>query len=413
MEPALIVIKNCIMKHPVDNKVLMLIFSLVLALTSCAPTRKPIPIGLIPKEEPLKQADITYGRRVLDELNKQFPISNNRADYQRVKQIVDRLTTETRTNREPWFLYVLNADSVVNAGATRGNHIFVWSGLLRALPNDSDLASVLSHEIAHVLAHHPRENPAETINSALSNAAGVTTRAIIDTTHGNSAAPYGAIAQAVVTEAMKGFIVNPESQRQELEADRIGLFIMAESGYRPEEVVDFWYAAQYDPNFANSDFLPFLSSHPSSKNRLRELKRILPLAKDRYYKTNSYHNPHNKRSKSNTPSPQPLHRHANERYVYNPPFLRGHNALNSRHPLNITTTQWEASRPRVPVYAQPFKDYKLSLRDELKLREKVAVVCRFEKFLRVIHPVKGYVEASDLKPRNRSIAFNKLENCRN
>jgi len=231
----------------VSNKRLTLLVSLtiiVCAITGCAPSRALIPPGVIPKQTPLTRQDVQYGRSVLNAFSKSMPPSTNPKDQRLVESIVTRLARGAQADRDPWFTYILQDDSIVNAAATRGNHVFVWSGLLRTLPRESDVAAIIAHEMGHVLAQHTRDNPAEKINSIISDAAGITTRTIMNSTRGSSASPYGAIAQSVVTQAMKGFIVNPESQRQELEADQIGLFIMTDSGYRPEDVLAFWADVQ-------------------------------------------------------------------------------------------------------------------------------------------------------------------------
>lgn len=408
--------------HPRTNIALgkvslhLLIMLLISVCFGCAPTRAPIPPGVIPDQRPLTRSDVEYGKAVLHAFTRSMPLSHNRRDQQFVESIVRKLSHGAHADQDPWFTYILEDDSIVNAGATRGNHVFVWSGLLRTLPRESDVAAIIAHEMGHILAQHTRENPAEKINSTISNAAGITTRTIMNSTAGNAAA-YGAIAQTVVTEAMKGFIVNPETQRQELEADQIGLFIMVDSGYRPEDVLAFWSAVRDDSRFgANS--IEILSSHPSSYSRLRALEKLLPMARRRYLarfggredkpasKKESRRGRTLKERSSKLPAPQ-------ESFHLDPPVgQRGREAFNVTlsSDEDRELTDWEITNQDVPVFEVP-DDRTNHPFHRLKLREKVVVLCRFPEWYRVLAPVKGFVHKSNLRP-SRGIDEARVKPCR-
>jgi predicted Zn-dependent protease len=73
----------------------------------------------------------------------------------------------------------------------------------------------------------------------------------------------------------------PYSRKHEYEADRLGLIFMAMAGYNPNEAVDFW--SRMEKLSGGSSTPEFLSTHPSSKKRIEEMKKNLPEAL-RYYK---------------------------------------------------------------------------------------------------------------------------------
>ncbi len=76
-------------------------------------------------------------------------------------------------------------------------------------------------------------------------------------------------------------ILLPYSRKQELEADRIGLVIMALAGYDPRKAVEFWERmSKMSPN----SIPEFLSTHPSHKRRVQEIKKFLPEALKYYRK---------------------------------------------------------------------------------------------------------------------------------
>ena len=249
-------------------------------IAACGPSRPPIPVGEIPTPPLVSRSDEEYGRNVLMTLTRTYPVEQNRAALNRVLDVVYRLADASGTGNDPWHIYILRGDSVMNAAATRGNYVFVWSGLLRQIDSDSELATVLGHELGHVLAGHTQSTPQEEAASIIAQASGGVVGSMI-----SSQGPYGAaagIAGSVVSEAVKAFIVNPESQRLELEADQIGLFLMADAGYNPVRAVEFWERFGEKLGHAPSA-AQFLSSHPSHEARITRLKALLPEAMQRYY----------------------------------------------------------------------------------------------------------------------------------
>lgn len=247
-----------------------------LALTSCAANRIPVKPGTIPTQNrTITEADQKTGSTVLKQLTKKYPISNNVNYIDRVDRVVLRLTNSIKANTNPWQTYVLTGDDVVNAAATRGNYIFVWTGMLKKAKTDAELASVIAHEIGHVLANHVMPTPGEQVNQALSGIAGAVTREVIVAKGGGM---LGQLGGQLIEELFSGFIVNPGSQKLELEADHIGLFIMARAKYDPRAALSFWKKLKNDPKFNSNNTLEFLSTHPATDTRIVELEKLMPLA---------------------------------------------------------------------------------------------------------------------------------------
>ena len=74
--------------------------------------------------------------------------------------------------------------------------------------------------------------------------------------------------------------VYPYSRDRELEADHIGMFLMADAKYDPKSAVEFWERAMSDPSFSSS--LAFFSTHPPAERRLEKLRSFLPEATRRF-----------------------------------------------------------------------------------------------------------------------------------
>ena len=272
----------------------LLLILIVTVLTACASSRPPVPVGTIPKPPPLSLSDEQYGHRVLGDLTRRFPLDTNDKRIGRVRNVVEKLTKSDLTGSDPWHVYVLVDNEFKNAAATRGNHIFIWTAMIDQLRNNDELASILAHEVAHVLAGHTNPDPAEQVSEILSGVAGIATRI---TVQGSNASGLAQVSGALVKELIKGLIVNPGTQRKELEADHVGLMLMAEAKYDPRKAIKFWERAQRDPDFGGGRSSAFFSSHPSSVKRLESLNAALPEAMKRYRGEKRSYKPKKKKSK--------------------------------------------------------------------------------------------------------------------
>ena len=139
-----------------------------------------------------------------------------------------------------------------NAFVLPGGKVFVFSGILQLTRNDSGLAAVLGHEIAHNLANHVGERMSSDLGTNF-----LMWPMIILT------APFGGLPllmQLFGWGALDLAFGRPMNRRQETEADFIGLMMMAEACYDPREAASFWArmekAHQMEPP-------EWLSTHPS------------------------------------------------------------------------------------------------------------------------------------------------------
>jgi Zn-dependent protease with chaperone function len=251
--------------------------ALLVASSGCGPSRAVIPPGEIPPAPQVSAEDEQYGHNVLSELTRQYPLERSDAAINSVRDIVERLARAANAANEPWHVFVLRGDSVVNAAATRGNYVMVWTGLLRLARTEGELATVLAHELGHLLAGHTQPTAAEEASAIIAQTTGDIAGQVLATQ--GSYGVLASIAGSLVTEAIKAVAVNPESQRQELEADQIGFFLMADAGYDPNEALAIWSTLSADNG---GSALQFLSSHPANEERLEALRALLPRAVRRY-----------------------------------------------------------------------------------------------------------------------------------
>ena len=257
----------------------LLISLFFLFLVGCSAGRKPIPPGVIPEQVSVAAEDEQYGQQVLAELTDNYKLDTDDARINRTRDIVGRLADAANAGKNPWNVYVLFDNAIKNAAATRGNYIFVWTGMVNAVQNDDELAAILAHEMGHVLAQHTMPDPMEEISGAISGIAGSVAGQVISARGGPSI--LAELGEDLVKASINALISNPEQQRKELEADQIGLFLMADARYNPQHAADFWQRVKTDPDFQGNGLL-FFSTHPSSEERLKQIQKYLPDAIIRY-----------------------------------------------------------------------------------------------------------------------------------
>lgn len=241
----------------------------------CSTQRRQFAPGEIPQITDVSEADEQYGHEVLNMMMDQYTLDREDQHISRVRTIVDKLAESANSNSAPWHVYVFADDSVENAAATRGDYIFVWTGILNKVRNDDELAAVLAHEISHVLAGHTQPTPAEEYSQMISEVSGEVTSQVISS-QGNIGI-LANLAGSLTKALIESMIINPEEQRKELEADQIGLFLMAKANYDPKKSVEFWERMNNE-GFGDLGPVQFLTSHPDSQARLEQLNRLLPEA---------------------------------------------------------------------------------------------------------------------------------------
>jgi predicted Zn-dependent protease len=193
-------------------------------------------------------------------------LNTNKAQLERVTRIARRLVAATPTFRADaagwnWQFNVQKTDDL-NAYCMPGGRIMVYSGLIDKLDlTDAELATVLAHEVAHALREHTRERVSRAYGQQLV-LQGVAAVTGVSETTANMA---NMVAQ--VTFQL------PFSREQESESDTIGLELMARAGFDPRAAVTLWNKMGAAERAGTPKFL---STHPSPKDRVKEIEKLLP-----------------------------------------------------------------------------------------------------------------------------------------
>ena len=163
-----------------------------------------------------------------------------------------------------WDYVLVDNDKVVNAWCMPGGKIAVYTGLLKITKNTDALSIVMGHEIAHAVARHSleRASQAMTINLG-TTVADIFLGGAINRTRNT-------VGRNTGLDIFQLGIMNPFGRKQETEADYLGLIFSSLAGYDIRESIKLWQR-MYDKKKGKEPPV-FLSTHPSSKKRIENLK---------------------------------------------------------------------------------------------------------------------------------------------
>ena len=142
----------------------------------------------------------------------------------------------------------------------------VYTGILPVTTDDTGLAVVMGHEIAHATQRHGTERVSRTmpIDTAISIFAQNQDQAQIAN---------------LLSQLGLGL---PWGRSDELEADRVGLMYMAKAGYDPRKAVDFWSRMAELSGGQGEGLNEYFSTHPSNTRRIEQIQEMLPEALELY-----------------------------------------------------------------------------------------------------------------------------------
>ncbi len=212
------------------------------------------------------------GKQAWNELLKTEKRSTDAAKIAMLQRIGPRLAKAAAKPSYNW-TFVVFQSATPNAFALPGGYVAVYDSLFAYAANDAELAAVVGHEIGHVLARHGGERMSQ--NSA-TNVFSSVVGAVSEVFYQGS----GTIASGAAGTAGQLGLLLPYSRSQELEADYLGLMLMAKAGYDPAAAIAFW--EKFGKLSSNSKLSEFFSTHPIGSSRIAELKKRLPEAQAIY-----------------------------------------------------------------------------------------------------------------------------------
>ncbi|NTW25124.1 MAG: M48 family metallopeptidase [Lentimicrobium sp.] len=218
-----------------------------------------------------------------DFLSQNPPLPGSRPDVVMVKNVgarisaaVEKFLNENGMSKKAdsfdWEFNLVESPDA-NAWCLPGGKVVVYTGILKYSKDESGLAVIMGHEIAHAVANHGGERMSQQLAVV---AGGISleiamqeqpsqTRDIFNLAYGLGST-LGTLAY---------------SRTHEYEADKLGMVFMAMAGYNPERALTFWENMAAIPGVAPPELL---STHPNSENRIKAIREYIPKANNYFLK---------------------------------------------------------------------------------------------------------------------------------
>jgi predicted Zn-dependent protease len=206
------------------------------------------------------------GEAFLRQLRQRVEIIDNQHITNYINELGNRLASASK-EPESTFRFIVVNQKDINAFAVPGGLIGVHSGLILATRNESELASVLAHEIAHITQHHIARTVESAQRLSLPAIAGLIAAVI-------AGANNPQIGQAAVAAIMAGNVqmqIN-FTRIHEREADRVGMQILANAHFDPRDMPNFFERLQAVYRYYEDGIPDFLRTHPVTTERIAEAR---------------------------------------------------------------------------------------------------------------------------------------------
>jgi predicted Zn-dependent protease len=206
------------------------------------------------------------GQAFFRNLHSQAEISQDLDVQQYIESVGEKLVARSDTPGNPFHFFVV-MDSNINAFAGPGGYIGVNAGLLTATEAESELASVMAHEIAHVTQRHLYRAFEAASQLSIPTAAAMLAAILLGT-------QSPAMGQAALMAIQAG---NVQAQinftrENEQEADRVGMQILSGSNYDPHSMPVFFERLQQATRYAGNGIPEFLRTHPVTTSRISDTR---------------------------------------------------------------------------------------------------------------------------------------------
>jgi beta-barrel assembly-enhancing protease len=185
-------------------------------------------------------------------------VSKNSEARALVQRLGATLVRESFAAKSPYrfSFHVLADGKTINAFALPGGPVFITEGLLRLLRSEGELAAVLGHEIGHVIARHSSEHLAQ--------------QQLLQGLIGAAVVGTGDYTTAQIGQVVGSLINMRYGRDDELEADALGIRIMAETGYDPRAMIGVMETLAKASSGSRQP--EFFSTHPRPENRQTRIR---------------------------------------------------------------------------------------------------------------------------------------------
>ncbi|WP_373292774.1 M48 family metalloprotease [Shewanella algicola] len=211
------------------------------------------------------EKESVYGDAYMRVIRSSAPVLNDPVLSQYLSELGNKLVANATGVKTPFYFFLLRNDEI-NAFAFFGGHVGVHTGLFLNANNESELASVLAHEISHVTQRHLARSIEAQQKSSTATIAGMLGAILL-----TIAAPQVGIAALATTQALATQSKINYTRLHEKEADRIGMQILVDAGFDPNAAATFF--GQLAVRYRFSTTPPqMLLTHPLPESRITEAR---------------------------------------------------------------------------------------------------------------------------------------------
>jgi len=224
--------------------------------------------------------EFRIGLQIVRQLRDEGQIIDDPESTEYLQSLGSRIVTQATGDSAQRFSFFFVRDDTINAFALPGGFIGVNYGLVLATRNESQLAGVLAHEIAHVTQRHIARRVRSQGRQSIATMAAIVASILLGAATGSSDAAMGGIsmAQGAAMQQQINF-----TRANETEADRVGMSFLAAAGFDPYGMPDFFetMGRRTSLSATGRNALPeILQSHPVTTNRIAESRSRAAQFKD-------------------------------------------------------------------------------------------------------------------------------------
>ncbi|MBA4150630.1 MAG: M48 family metallopeptidase [Verrucomicrobia bacterium] len=218
------------------------------------------------------EQEMQLGLTSFEQMKQELKVSRDPQVNAMLQRVGQRIAAVAELPNAQWEFVAFESNEP-NAFCLPGGKVGIYTGILPITQTEEGLATVIGHEVAHAAAHHGAERMSEAMALGLGGQ-------LVGAAAGTFVPEYQQMAGLVYGAGATLGRALPHSRRQELEADKIGLFYMARAGYNPEAAIGFW--ERFATAAAGGGTPWFLRTHPVDSTRIAQLRELMPEAKAQY-----------------------------------------------------------------------------------------------------------------------------------
>jgi predicted Zn-dependent protease len=256
------------MIKPITNIIVsaLTMFSLGAMSVSAVNKKNDLPeIGVVASSAISLDKEVLVGDVIMRQLRGQAPIINDPLLDEYIQDIGNRLVAQADNVKFPYKFFIINNPDI-NAFAFFGGHIGIHTGLIFNTRNESELASVLAHEVSHVTQRHIARSIAAREKSSPLQIASLLGSILLATVN-----PELGLAALSTSNAASAQSSINYTRQNEKEADRVGISILANAGFDPDGASSF-FGILAEKNRLKSTPLGFLLTHPLPESRIADAR---------------------------------------------------------------------------------------------------------------------------------------------